>query len=76
MRPPLIVLLCATTFANTCSIGAFPSLLPDIARDGALPDWQLGLFAGTFGFARMVADVPAGLFIDRRIAPGLAPAPP
>ena len=71
MRPPLIVLLAATTLANTCSIGAFPSLLPEIARDTALPDWQLGMFAGAFGFARMVADVPAGLFVARRLPAAL-----
>ena len=71
MRPPLIVLLAATTLANTCSIGAFPSLLPEIARETALPDWQLGIFAGAFGFARMLADLPAGLFIARRLAAAL-----
>ena len=71
MRPPLIVLLAASTLANTCSIGAFPSLLPEIARDGALPDWQVGIFAGAFGFARMVADLPAGLFVARRLAAAL-----
>jgi MFS family permease len=71
VRPPLIVLLAATTLANTCSIGAFPSLLPEIARDTALPDWQLGIFAGAFGFARMVADVPAGLFVARRLPAAL-----
>lgn len=71
MRPPLIVLLAASTLANTCSIGSFPSLLPEIARESALPDWQLGIFAGAFGFARMVADVPAGVFITRRLAPAL-----
>jgi MFS family permease len=71
VRPPLIVLLAASTLANTCSVGSFPSLLPEIARDTALPDWQLGLFAGAFGFARMVADLPAGLFIARRLAPAL-----
>lgn len=71
MRPPLIVLLAATTLANTCSIGAFPSLLPEIARETGLPDWQLGIFAGAFGFARMLADLPAGLFIARRLAAAL-----
>jgi MFS family permease len=71
VRPPLIVLLAASTLANTCSIGAFPSLLPEIARDTALPDWQLGIFAGAFGFARMVADLPAGLFIARRLPAAL-----
>jgi MFS family permease len=71
VRPPLLVLLAASTFANTCSIGAFPSLLPEIARETALPDWQLGLFAGAFGFARMVADLPAGMFIARRLPAAL-----
>jgi MFS family permease len=71
VRAPLIVLLAASTLANTCSIGAFPSLLPEIARETALPDWQLGIFAGAFGFARMVADLPAGLFIARRLPAAL-----
>jgi MFS family permease len=71
VRPSLIVLLAATTFANTCSIGAFPSLLPEIGRETALPDWQLGLFAGAFGFARMLADLPAGMFIARRLPAAL-----
>jgi MFS family permease len=71
VRPPLIVLLAASTLANTCSIGAFPALLPEIARETALPDWQLGLFAGAFGFARMLADLPAGLFIARRLPTAL-----
>jgi MFS family permease len=71
VRLPLIVLLAASTLANTSSIGAFPSLLPEIARDSGLPDWQLGIFAGAFGFARMVADLPAGLFVARRLAAAL-----
>ena len=75
MRPPLIVLLCATTFAGVCSGGAFPSLLPEIARETALPDWQLGLFAGAFGFARMVADLPAGAFVARHLAGALIAGP-
>ena len=67
MLPPLIVLLCAVSFLTTFSIGAFPSLLPEVARSARLPDWQLGLFAGAFGFARMVADLPVGLFIFRHL---------
>jgi MFS family permease len=59
--------LCAASFVNTFSIGAFPSLLPEIARSAGLADWQLGIFAGAFGFARMVADLPAGLFIVRHL---------
>ena len=75
MRPTLIVLLCATTFAGVCSGGAFPSLLPEIARETALPDLQIGLFAGAFGAARMVADVPAGVFVGRHLAGALIAGP-
>src|SRR5262249_423926 len=35
----------------------------DIARSAALADWQLGLVAGAFGVARMVSDIPLGLFL-------------
>jgi len=59
--------LCAASFVNTFSIGALPSLLPEIARSAGLADWQLGIFAGAFGFARMVADLPIGLFIVRHL---------
>jgi MFS family permease len=75
VRPPLIVLLCATTFASVSSGGAFPSLLPEIARETLLPDWQIGLFAGAFGFARMVTDLPAGAFVARHLAGALIAGP-
>jgi MFS family permease len=75
VRPPLIVLLCAVAFVYTFSIGAFPSLLPEIARSGGIPDWQLGIFAGAFGFARMVADLPVGLFIVRHLRAGFIAGP-
>jgi len=61
----LTALLCLTTFSNLVSSGAFPAVLPDIARSAALADWQLGIVAGAFGFARMVADIPLGLFLTR-----------
>jgi predicted MFS family arabinose efflux permease len=41
--------------------------LPDIARSAALADWQLGIVASAFGFARMVADIPLGLFLTRHL---------
>jgi len=63
----LTALLCLTTFANIVSSGAFPAVLPDIARTAALADWQLGIVAGAFGFARMVADIPLGLFLTRNL---------
>jgi MFS family permease len=75
VRPPLIVVLCAVSFVNTFSIGAFPSLLPEVARSAGFADWQLGLFAGAFGFARMVADLPVGMFIVRHLRAGFIGGP-
>jgi predicted MFS family arabinose efflux permease len=63
----LTALLCLTTFSNIVSSGAFPAVLPDIARSAALADWQIGIVAGAFGFARMVADIPLGLFLTRHL---------
>jgi MFS family permease len=64
---PLTALLCLTTFGNIFSGGAFPAVLPDIARSAALADWQLGIVAGAFGFARMVAAIPIGLFLTHNL---------
>ena len=63
----LTALLCLTTFSNLVASGAFPAVLPDIARSAALADWQLGIVAGAFGFARMVADIPLGLFLTHHL---------
>ena len=71
----LIVLICVTMGANTVSIGAFPALLPEIGTTVHLADWQLGAVAGAFGFARMLADVPVGLFITHHLARALTVAP-
>jgi len=64
---PLAALLCLTTFSNIFSGGAFPAILPDMARSAALADWQLGIVAGAFGFARMAADIPIGLFLTHNL---------
>jgi predicted MFS family arabinose efflux permease len=71
----LLVLLCVTAFASTFSFGAFPALLPELGRAGRLSDGQLGTLVGVFGFARMAVDVPAGLFIARRLRAALLVAP-
>jgi hypothetical protein len=68
-------LLCLLVFANTFTVGAFAPLLPEIARAQGLADWKLGVLAGAFGFARMVADVPTGAFAGRRLGTTLALAP-
>jgi MFS family permease len=71
----LLVLLCITTCVSTVSIGAFPALLPEVAAGRRLADWQLGAVAGAFGFARMAADVPVGLFITHQARRALVLAP-
>lgn len=68
-------LLCLVVFSSTVCVGAFGPLLPEIARAQGLPDWQLGLLAGSFGFARMAADLPAGALATRRLAASLKLAP-
>jgi MFS family permease len=68
-------LLCLMVFANTFCVGAFGPLLPEIARAESLADWQIGMLAGSFGFARMLADVPTGLLAGRRLGTTLAAAP-
>jgi len=68
-------LLCLVVFASTVCIGAFGPLLPDIARVQGLPDWALGVLAGSFGFARMAADLPVGAFAARRLGTALVLAP-
>src|SRR5207237_606202 len=61
----LTALLCLTTFSNIVSSGAFPAVLPDIARSAALADWQLGIVAGAPGLARLAADSPLALVAPR-----------
>jgi MFS transporter, DHA1 family, tetracycline resistance protein len=75
--PPrrLITLLCVAMGANTVSIGAFPSLLPELGASVHLADWQLGAVAGAFGLARMLTDVPVGLFITHHLARALVLGP-
>lgn len=71
----LLVTLCLTSGLQTFSIGAFPALLPEIGRSAALPDWQLGAIAGAFGFARMLADLPAGLLMTHHVRRALIAGP-
>jgi MFS family permease len=68
-------LLCLVVFSSTICVGAFGPLLPEIARAQGLPDWELGILAGSFGFARMAADLPVGALAMRRLGTALALAP-
>lgn len=62
-----VVPLCLFIFGCTFSVGAFPVLLPEIGRDAAISDFALGAIAGAFGLARVLADIPAGLFITHHL---------
>jgi len=68
-------LLFILLFCNTFGVGAFGPLLPEIARTQSLHDWQLGLVASAFGFARMAAAMPVGMLVVRRLAPPSWPLP-
>ena len=68
-------LLCLMIFCNTFSVGAFGPLLPEIARAQRLADWQLGVLAGAFGFARALVDIPVGRLAGRRLDATLAATP-
>lgn len=70
-----VVLICLLVFGNTFSIGAFTVLLPEIGRSGGFSDLMLGAIAGAFGLARLLADLPAGLFINHRLRTALCIAP-
>ncbi len=56
-------------------MGAFSPLLPEIARAGALADWQLGVVAGALGFARMATAIPAGWLAGRYLGTTLWASP-
>ncbi len=60
---------------TTVSIGAFPALLPELGAATGLADWQLGAVAGAFGLARMLANLPVGLFITHHLGRALVLAP-
>jgi len=68
-------LLCILLFCNTFGVGAFGPLLPEIGRTQTLADWQLGMAAAAFGFARMAAAMPTGLLVARRLSATLMAAP-
>lgn len=68
-------LLCVLLFCNTFGVGAFGPLLPEIGRTQMLADWQLGMAAAAFGFARMAAAMPTGALVARRLSATLIAAP-
>lgn len=68
-------LLCLLMLCSCCCLGAFGPLLPEIGRASQLADWQLGVVAGAFGFARMVGAMPTGWLVGHRLGTTLAASP-
>ena len=68
-------ILCVLVLCNTFCIGAFSPLLPEIGRTQGLADWQLGVLAGSFSLARMIADLPSGALAGRHLATTLIVSP-
>ncbi len=68
-------LLSVLLFCNTFGLGGFNPLLPEIARTQGMANWQIGLLASAFGFARMAGAMPTGAFVGRRLGTALAAAP-
>ena len=66
---------CVLMFVQTFSFGAFPSFVPEMARDVDLADWQIGTVAAMTGFARLLFAVPVGLLVARHLRMTLAVAP-
>ena len=68
-------LLSVLLFCNAFGLGGFNPLLPEIARTQGMANWQIGLLASAFGFARMAAAMPTGAFVGRRLGTALVAAP-
>jgi len=68
-------LLCFISLCSCFSMGAFSPLLPEIGRASGLADWQLGVVAGSLGFARMAAAIPAGWLSGRHLGTTLCASP-
>lgn len=70
-----LVLLCAIGFFGTFSIGAFPVLLAEIGRARELTDFELGAIVAAFGLARLLADIPVGLYVTHHLRRAIVLAP-
>jgi MFS family permease len=70
-----IGLLSVLLLCNTFGLGGFNPLLPEIGRAQGMANWQIGLLASAFGFARMAAAMPTGAFVARRLGTALVAAP-
>ncbi|MEX2446206.1 MAG: MFS transporter, partial [Dehalococcoidia bacterium] len=65
MRDRSFVALCALIVVNQIGFGLITPVLPSFARSFGLGAADIGLVIGIYGFARFIANVPAGQLSER-----------
>ena len=65
MRDRSFVALCALILVNNLGFGLIAPVLPSFARSFGLGAADIGLVIGIYGFARFLANVPAGQLAER-----------
>ena len=66
MRDRSFLALCALILVNQIGFGIITPVLPGFARSFGLDASSVGLVIGIYGFARFLANVPAGQIAERR----------
>lgn len=66
MRDRSFLALCALILVNQMGFGIITPVLPAYARSFGLDASSVGLVIGIYGFARFLANVPAGQLAERR----------
>ena len=66
MRDRSFVAVCALILVNQIGFGIVTPVLPAYARSFGLGPADIGLVIGIYGFARFLANVPAGQIAERR----------
>ena len=66
MRDRSFIAVCALILVNQLGFGIITPVLPSYARSFGLDPSHIGLVIGIYGFARFIANVPAGQLAERR----------
>lgn len=66
MRDRSFIALCALILVNQIGFGLITPVLPAYAKSFGLDAGSIGLVIGIYGFARFIANVPAGQIAERR----------
>lgn len=66
MRDRSFIAVCVLILVNQMGFGIITPVLPSYARSFGLDPAHIGLVIGIYGFARFIANVPAGQLAERR----------